>query len=76
MGETLEALQCVPLTHFADAGADEGATVDNRLFGRALAPAPAGALPNASAEDDSGEGAPQNPVTRAVWARRSHKTLA
>jgi hypothetical protein len=50
------------------------------LFGRTSAPAPppasAGALPNAPTDDSSDGGAPQNPLTGAVWARRSHKTPA
>jgi hypothetical protein len=50
------------------------------LFGRAPAPAPppapAGALPNALTPDGFGGGAPEIPLTGAVWARRSHKTLA
>jgi hypothetical protein len=31
MRELLEVLQCVPLTHFAGAGADEGAVVDGLM---------------------------------------------
>jgi hypothetical protein len=50
------------------------------LFGRAPAPAPppapAGVLPNALTPDGFGEGAPEILLTGAVWARRSHKTLA
>jgi hypothetical protein len=50
------------------------------LFGRAPAlappPAPAGALPNAKNDSSSGGGAPDFPLTGAVWARRSHKSVA
>jgi hypothetical protein len=50
------------------------------LFGRAPAPAPppapAGALPNAKNDSSSGGGAPVFSLTGAVWARRSHKSMA